>query len=211
MKLASLMTDSSLWMQSAPSRALFPSPVQWCFMPLSTGLSDMADTKLWPMAVQQSCFIWNHMPNTSTGLSPADVFTKVHWLKSNFHDTNVWGHLVYVLDKRIADGNKIFKWKPRSHRCVSLGMASSYTSSIPLCLNLKTRFITPQFHVVFDNCLVIQLICLTSTLMSGTSSLVTPHFSLYLTQQMSPTCQTCPPSLRILLTRLLMKIKLAIE
>ena len=112
---------------------------------------DMADTKLWPMAVQQSCFIWNHMPNTSTGLSPADIFTKICWPKSLFHDTHSWGSPAYVLDKHIIDGNKIPKWKPRSHRCVNLGIAPSYASSIPFCLNLETRSITPQLHIVFDH------------------------------------------------------------
>ena len=109
---------------------------------------EMADTKLWPMAVQQACFIWNHMPNTSTGLSPTNLFTKICLLKSKFHD---WGCPIYVLDKRIADGNKIPKWKPRSHRCVNLGTAPSYASSIPLCLNPEIGSITPQFHVVFDD------------------------------------------------------------
>ena len=36
---------------------------------------NMSDTKLWPMAVQQACFIWNKMPSISTGLSPSDIFT----------------------------------------------------------------------------------------------------------------------------------------
>ena len=112
---------------------------------------DMADTRLWPMAVTQACFIWNHMPDLSTGLSPTDIFTKIRWPTSKFHDTHVWGCPVYVLDKRIADGKKIPKWKPRSHRSVNLGVAPSYASSIPLCLNPETGSITPQFHVVFDD------------------------------------------------------------
>jgi len=112
---------------------------------------DMADTKLWPMAVQQACFIWNKMPSISTGLSPSDIFTRTRWPQSKFHDLHVWGCPVYVLDKKISDGNKIPKWKPRSHRCVNLGRAPSYASSIPLCLNTGTGSITPQFHVVFDD------------------------------------------------------------
>jgi hypothetical protein len=35
---------------------------------------DMADTKLWPMAVQQACFIWNKIPSISTGLSSSDIY-----------------------------------------------------------------------------------------------------------------------------------------
>jgi len=47
---------------------------------------DMAETKLWPMAVHQACFIWNNMPSISTGLSPSDIFTRTRWPQSKFHD-----------------------------------------------------------------------------------------------------------------------------
>ena len=93
---------------------------------------DMADTKLWPaMTVQQLCFIWNYMSNTGTGLSPADIFTKIRWPKSTFHDTHIWVCPVYVLDKHIADGNKISKWKPRSHHCMNLGTAHVCLRGVP--------------------------------------------------------------------------------
>ena len=112
---------------------------------------DMADSCLWPMTVQHAVFLWNHMPDPTTGLSPHDIFTKTHWNQAKFHDIHVWGCPVYVLDKKIADGNKIPRWKPRSHRCVYLGSAPSYASSVPLVLNPTTGAITPQFHVVFDD------------------------------------------------------------
>jgi transposase InsO family protein len=37
---------------------------------------DMADPCLWPMAVQQAVFLYNHTPSTETGLSPHDLFSK---------------------------------------------------------------------------------------------------------------------------------------
>ena len=111
----------------------------------------MADSRLWPMAVQHAIFLWNHMPDPSTGLCPHDIFSKTRWNSSKFHDIHVWGCPVYVLDKQISDGKKIPKWKPRSTRCVYLGCAPSYASSVPLVLNPNTGAITPQFHGVFDD------------------------------------------------------------
>eukprot|EP00978_Attheya_sp_CCMP212_P028855 scaffold100723_cov29-Attheya_sp.AAC.4 len=74
---------------------------------------NMADTSLWPMAVSHAVFLYNHVPNTVTGLSPSDLFTRTRWEQRKFHDLHVWGCPVYVLDKTLADGKKLPKWKPR--------------------------------------------------------------------------------------------------
>lgn len=112
---------------------------------------DMADSSLWPMAVTQATYIWNHVPNSDTGLSPSDIFTKTRWPHSRFHDLHVWGCPVYVLDKAIHDGKKIPKWKPRSTRMMMMGHSPKHASSVPIVLNPKTGTITAQFHVVFDD------------------------------------------------------------
>ncbi|MBQ0718535.1 MAG: hypothetical protein KBT64_15090, partial [Sulfitobacter litoralis] len=62
---------------------------------------EVADTSLWPMAVSQAVFLWNHMPDPTTGLSPWDLFSKSRWKQSKFHDVHVWGCPTYVLDKKI--------------------------------------------------------------------------------------------------------------
>ena len=112
---------------------------------------DMAKASLWPMAVAQACYLFNHVPSAQTGLSPADIFTKTRWPHKKFHDMHVWGCPVYVLDKALQDGKKIPKWRPRSHRSVYMGVSTSHASSVPLVLNPSTGSITPQFHVVFDD------------------------------------------------------------
>ena len=113
--------------------------------------SKVADSCLWPMAVNQAVYIWNHMPDERHGLSPHDLFTKSRWPHSKFHDIHVWGCPIYVLDKTIADGKKIPKWEKRSARGMYMGMSPKHASSVPLVLNLETGSITPQFHVVFDD------------------------------------------------------------
>jgi hypothetical protein len=111
----------------------------------------VADSSLWPAAVAQAVFLWNHMPDPHTGLSPSDIFTRTRYALEKFHDLHVWGCPAYVLDKTIADGKKLPRWKPRSSRGMYLGRADKYASSVPLILNLQTGSITPQFHVVTDD------------------------------------------------------------
>ena len=112
---------------------------------------DMANPSLWPMAVSHAVFLWNHVPSLQTGLSASDIFTKSRWPQHRFHDLHVWGCPTYVLDKTIADGMKIPRWKPRSSRCLYLGKSPRHASNVPLVLNPTTGSITGQFHVVFDD------------------------------------------------------------
>jgi GAG-pre-integrase domain/Zinc knuckle len=111
---------------------------------------DVANSNLWPLAVDHAVLLFNLMPNPETGLSPHDLFTKTRWRQSDFQNFHVWGCPVYVLDKTISDGKKLPRWKPRSSRQFYVGMSKKHASSVPMCLNLDTGAITPQFHVVFD-------------------------------------------------------------
>jgi len=111
----------------------------------------VADSSLWPSCVAQAVFLWNHIPDPSTGLSPSDLFSRSRYPIEKFHDLHVWGCPAYVLDKTLADGKKIPRWKPRSSRGMYLGRADKYASTVPLILNLQTGSITPQFHVVLDD------------------------------------------------------------
>jgi hypothetical protein len=40
---------------------------------------DVADPSLWSMAVLHAVYLYNHMPNQTTGMSPSDIFTKSRW------------------------------------------------------------------------------------------------------------------------------------
>ena len=112
---------------------------------------DVADPTLWPLAVSHAVFLHNHVPNPNTGLSPNDIFTKTRWEQRRFHDIHVWGCPIYVLEKAIADGRKLPRWKPRSIRTVHMGFSKKHSSTVPLVLNPDTGYITAQFHVVFDD------------------------------------------------------------
>jgi hypothetical protein len=113
---------------------------------------DVADTALWPMAVAHAVFLHSHVPNSSTGLAPSDVFTKSRWEQRKFHhDVHVWGCPVYVLDSKISGGMKLPRWTPRSVRCINVGLSMNHASAVPLVLNPASGYITAQFHIVFDD------------------------------------------------------------
>jgi len=112
---------------------------------------DVADTTLWPMAVAHAVFLHNHMPNMETGISPVDIFTKSRWQQHKYHDLHVWGCPVYVLERRISNGDSMPRWKPRTTRQMNVGFSEKHASTVPLVLNIKSGYITAQFHVVFDD------------------------------------------------------------
>jgi hypothetical protein len=55
-----------------------------------------------------------------------------------------------VLDPRLQDGKKIPKWEPRSRQGQFLGYSKVHATTIGLIRNIRTGYISPQFHVVYD-------------------------------------------------------------
>lgn len=62
-----------------------------------------------------------------------------------------WGCPAYVLDPKLQDGKKLPKWNPRSRQGKFVGFSSAHASNVGLILNLATRRISPQYHVLFDD------------------------------------------------------------
>jgi len=56
----------------------------------------------------------------------------------------------YVLDPRLQDGKKIPKWEPRARQGQFLGYSKDHATTIGLIRNIRTGYISPQFHVVYD-------------------------------------------------------------
>jgi Reverse transcriptase (RNA-dependent DNA polymerase) len=112
---------------------------------------EMMDIQLWPMAVSHAVHLYNLLPNPKTGLSARDLFTRNRADLRLLHNYHVWGSPVYVLDKKIANGMSIPKWKTRSARYVYMGMAKQYAASAPLVLNPESGNLSAQWHTVFDD------------------------------------------------------------
>ena len=112
---------------------------------------EQQDATLWPLAVRHSVYLWNVLPDASSGLSPNDIFTGTIAPLERLSNLHVWGCPTYVLEPMIANGKKLPKWSPKSRQGMFVGYDESYASSVGLQLNLETRSITPQFHVVYDD------------------------------------------------------------
>ena len=112
---------------------------------------EVADTSLWPMAVNHAVYLYNHVPNELTGLAPIDIFTHTHWTQSKFHDLHVWGCPVYVLDSTITNGKKLPHWKPHSCHSINMGHSPMHASTVRLVLNPAMGAITTAFHIIFDD------------------------------------------------------------
>ncbi len=58
---------------------------------------------------------------------------------------------MYVLNPALQDGKKIPKWDPRACLGLFLGFSDLHSSQVPMVLNVTTGWISPQFHVIFDD------------------------------------------------------------
>ena len=108
------------------------------------------EANLWPFAVDYVTFLWNHTPRADTGKSPIEIFSSSLQDHSILGKTRVWGSPVYVLDPKLQDGHKIPKWQPRSRRGQYVGISKEHASNIGLIRNIKTGYISPQFHLIYD-------------------------------------------------------------
>ena len=83
--------------------------------------------------------------------SPLEVFTKS---KSDHRDllrTHVWGCPAFVLEAKLQDGKKIPKFNCRACMGQFLGFSDEHSTLVGRVRNLSTNFVSPQFHVVYDD------------------------------------------------------------
>jgi hypothetical protein len=96
-------------------------------------------------------FLFEGTPSREHGyLAPMEILTKDIDCNVVLNQARTFGCPAYVLDPVLQDGKKLPKWKPRSRRGQFLGISPTHSSTIGLIRNLNTGFISPQFHVLFD-------------------------------------------------------------
>jgi hypothetical protein len=109
------------------------------------------DKSLWPLAVTYAAHLYNHTPNLKTGMTPAEVFTGTKSTHDALKHAHPWGCPVYVLEPSLSQaGGKIPKWQPRSRRAQFVGASPLHAENIGVVRNLTTGFITPQYHLIYD-------------------------------------------------------------
>ena len=112
---------------------------------------DAINAHLWPYAIRTACETFNHTPSQGES-SPIEKFSQipVDVRLRNFHH---FGCPAYVLDSDLQSGKRMtrHKWGDRSRVGINLGPSPNHAPSVSLILNLQTGFVSPQFHVKFDD------------------------------------------------------------
>jgi hypothetical protein len=105
---------------------------------------------LWPQALKHVVNIRNSLPHQANSSSPLLLFsgTDVQLNLQHFHP---FGCPVYVLEAPLQTGNLFPKWNECSKVGIFLCHSPHHATSVPLILNTQTGFVSPQFHVVYDN------------------------------------------------------------
>ena len=112
----------------------------------------VANSNLWPFAVNHAVYLWNNTPKHGTYISPFEHFTANTFANyAHLQQLHVFGCPVYVLDPKLQDGKKLPKWTRRSRQGVYVGISKLHSSTVHLVLNLNTGKVSPQYHVVFDD------------------------------------------------------------
>ena len=106
-------------------------------------------TEFWPYPIRLVVDIHNNSP-LKNGLCPLELFAGVK-RRANLSLMHPFGCPAYVLDSRLCDGGKSPKWDPRSERGIYLGLSPDHASNVSLIFNPKTRHVSPQYHVVYDD------------------------------------------------------------
>jgi hypothetical protein len=106
---------------------------------------------LWPFAVRHAVWLHNRLPNAVTGLSPLEILSGTCSDHRDLLRTHVWGCPVYVLDPKLQDGQKIPKWNRRARQGQYLGFSDEHSSLVANVRHLSSGYVSPQFHVVFDD------------------------------------------------------------
>ena len=112
---------------------------------------DQFDAAMWPFAMDHAVYLWNNMPKSRDGHTPAELFSRTTTFEDDaISRARIWGCPAYVLDPKLQDGKKLPKWTPRSRIGVYLGVSPTHSSTVGRILHPSTGHISPQYHVVYD-------------------------------------------------------------
>jgi hypothetical protein len=98
--------------------------------------------------VRHAVLVHNSSPKHGSK-SPFELFTgeQPPW---SLNDLRTFGSQVYVLNKKLQDGDSFHKWRARCWQGVYIGHSNGHASNVPLVYNHQTTHVSPQFHLVHD-------------------------------------------------------------
>jgi hypothetical protein len=108
--------------------------------------------ELWPFAIQHVATIYNTTKRQSRDydIGPWEKFTDER-SKLDQNDMHPLFCPVHVLDRRMQEGTSPPKWEKCTTKKVYVGHLHHYSKSVPMVWDPKTKLVSPQFHVLFDN------------------------------------------------------------
>ena len=106
----------------------------------------------WSFAVDHAAWLYNRIPQRKSGISPLEFLTaEREFYHRDLRRAHVWGCPVYVLEPELQDGKKLPKWNRRARMGQFLGFSKQHSSLVALVRNLHTNYVSPQYHLVFDD------------------------------------------------------------
>jgi hypothetical protein len=109
------------------------------------------DISLWPFAVKHAVWLYNRVPNRISDLTLLELLTKSKADHQDLLRCHVWGCLAIVLEPQLQNDQKLPKWNRRARVGQFLGFLDKHSSLVANVGHLSTGYMSPQFHVVFDD------------------------------------------------------------
>ena len=106
---------------------------------------------LWALAMNYAIWCYNKVPPGGHGPSSKELWSSIKSPRSGLPRAHVFGCPVYVLDPALQDGGKIPKWNSRARQGIFVGFSPNHSSTVPLVFNPSTQYVSPQYHVIFDD------------------------------------------------------------
>ena len=113
--------------------------------------SEAITVSFWSFALKYALDQHNRLHLDAMGYTPLDIFvhTRQQLHPEIFHN---FGCPALVLDARQQSGvGSVPKWEPHSWMAVNLGFSPVHSLDVALVFNPLTGFVSPQYHLVFDD------------------------------------------------------------
>ena len=109
------------------------------------------DLTLWSFAVKRSVGVFNRVPNQESGISLLEILTKTKYNHRDLRRYHVLVCPVSVLEAKFQNDQKLPKWNRWSRKGQFLGFSDEQSTLVATVRNLKTGYISPQYHIFFDD------------------------------------------------------------
>jgi hypothetical protein len=106
---------------------------------------------LWSFAVKHWVWIYNLVLNVWSGLTPLELITRESSGYKDLLFCHVRGYPVFLLEAKLQNDQKLPRWNRRAQMGQFVSYSDKHSSLVANIRHLSTTFISPQFHVVFDD------------------------------------------------------------